>query len=167
MDSLVWKSPIGRLKICAENGRITGLCLPQEATDPAPALDNVQHSALLNEACRQLDEYFRGRRRAFDLPIGGAGTAFQQRVWAQLRRIPYGETRSYADIAAAIGNPRAVRAVGQANNKNPILILTPCHRVIYKSGDLAGFGCGTEVKRYLLELEHRNICGEGRIAERI
>lgn len=167
MDSLILESPIGRLKICAENGRITRLCLLQEATEPAPALNNMQHSALLNEACRQLDEYFRGRRRAFDLPIGGAGTAFQQRVWEQLRRIPYGETRSYADIAAAIGNPRAVRAVGQANNKNPILILTPCHRVIYKSGDLAGFGCGTEVKRYLLELEHRNICGEGRIAERI
>ncbi len=91
MDSLVWKSPIGRLKICAEDGRITGLCLPQGATDPAPALDNVQHSALLNEACRQLDEYFRGRRRAFDLPIGGAGTAFQQRVWAQLRPDPMGK----------------------------------------------------------------------------
>lgn len=157
MDSLILESPIGRLKICAENGRITRLCLLQEATEPAPALNNMQHSALLNEACRQLDEYFQGRRRAFELPIGGAGTAFQQRVWEQLRRIPYGETRSYADIAAAIGNPRAVRAVGQANNKNPILILTPCHRVIYKSGDLAGFGCGTEVKRYLLELERSNI----------
>lgn len=157
MDSCVLESPVGRLNICAENGRITRLCLLQEALGPAQEQDNGQHSELLNEACRQLDEYFRCRRRAFDLPIGGTGTAFQQRVWAQLRRIPYGETRSYADIAAAIGNPRAVRAVGQANNKNPILILTPCHRVIYKSGDLAGFGCGTEVKRYLLELERSNI----------
>lgn len=157
MDSYVWESPIGLLKICEENGRITRLYLQQEAPDPAPVRKNVQHSELLSEACRQLNEYFQGRRRKFDLPVGGAGTAFQQRVWEQLRSIPYGETRSYADIAAAIDNPRAVRAVGQANNRNPILILTPCHRVIHKNGELGGFGCGTEVKRYLLDLEKRNI----------
>lgn len=157
MDSLILESPIGRLKICEENGRITRLYLQQDTPEPAQAGENAQRSELLDEACRQLNAYFQGRRRKFDLPIGGEGTAFQQRVWEQLRSIPYGETRSYADIAAAIGNPGAVRAVGQANNRNPILILTPCHRVIYKSGELAGFGCGTEVKRYLLELERRNL----------
>ncbi len=157
MDSCVLKSPIGLLRICEENNRIIRLYLQEEAIEPAPDRENLQHSELLEEACRQLNAYFQGRRRKFDLPIGGAGTAFQQRVWEQLRSIPYGETRSYADIAAAIGNPRAVRAVGQANHKNPILILTPCHRVIHKNGDIAGFGCGTEVKRYLLELEKRNI----------
>ena len=91
----------------------------------------------------------------FTIPIKAEGTAFQKRVWEELRKIPYGETRSYAEIAAGIGNPKAVRAVGQANNRNPILILVPCHRVIHKNGDISGFGCGDDVKRYLLEREGR------------
>ena len=81
------------------------------------------------------------------------GTTFQKQVWEELQRIPYGETRSYEDIAVAIGNPKAVRAVGQANNRNPLLIIVPCHRVIHKNGDITGFACGTEVKKYLLDLE--------------
>ena len=88
-----------------------------------------------------------------ELPLKYQGTQFQQSVWQELQKIPYGETRSYQEIAAVIGNEKAVRAVGQANNKNPILLIIPCHRVIHKSGDISGFACGVEVKRYLLELE--------------
>ena len=113
------------------------------------------HSDVLYETYCQIQEYFAGERRNFTIPIKAEGTAFQKRVWEELRKIPYGETRSYAEIAAGIGNPKAVRAVGQANNRNPILILVPCHRVIHKNGDISGFGCGDDVKRYLLEREGR------------
>ena len=113
------------------------------------------HSDVLYETYCQIREYFAGERRNFTIPIKAEGTAFQKRVWEELRKIPYGETRSYAEIAAGIGNPKAVRAVGQANNRNPILILVPCHRVIHKNGDISGFGCGDDVKRYLLEREGR------------
>jgi O-6-methylguanine DNA methyltransferase len=102
---------------------------------------------------RQLEEYFAGRRRRFDLPLDLRGTEFQQRCWQELLKVPYGETRSYADIARAIGNPSAVRAVGLANGQNPIAIVVPCHRVIGSDGSLTGYGGGLEVKRQLLELE--------------
>ena len=105
-------------------------------------------------ACaRQLEEYFAGKRRAFDIPLDLRGTEFQKRCWQELLKIPYGETRSYADIARAIGNPPAVRAVGLANGQNPIAIIVPCHRVIGSDGSLTGYGGGLEVKRRLLELE--------------
>jgi len=102
---------------------------------------------------RQLEEYFAGRRRRFDLPLDLRGTDFQKRCWQELLKIPYGETRSYADIARAIGNPSAVRAVGLANGQNPIAIMVPCHRVIGSDGSLTGYGGGLETKRKLLELE--------------
>jgi methylated-DNA-[protein]-cysteine S-methyltransferase len=102
---------------------------------------------------RQMDEYFSGRRRCFDLPLDLRGTEFQKRCWQELLNIPYGETRSYADIARAIGNPAAVRAVGLANGQNPIAIIVPCHRVIGSDGSLTGYGGGLESKRKLLELE--------------
>ena len=102
---------------------------------------------------RQLEEYFAGKRRAFDVPLDLRGTDFQKRCWQELLKIPYGETRSYADIARAIGNPAAVRAVGLANGQNPIAIIVPCHRVIGSDGSLTGYGGGLEVKRRLLELE--------------
>ncbi len=102
---------------------------------------------------RQLGEYFAGRRCRFDLPLDLRGTDFQKRCWQELLKIPYGETRSYADIARAIGNPAAVRAVGLANGKNPIAIVVPCHRVIGSDGSLTGYGGGLDVKRQLLELE--------------
>jgi len=102
---------------------------------------------------RQLEEYFAGRRRRFDLPLDLRGTDFQKRCWQELLKIPYGETRSYADIARAIGNPAAVRAVGLANGKNPIAIVVPCHRVIGSDGSLTGYGGGLETKRKLLQLE--------------
>lgn len=107
----------------------------------------------LNLACQQLEEYFQGNRKRFDVPIHMSGTPFQQSVWRALQEIPYGETRSYKDIAAAIGNPKACRAVGMANNRNEILILVPCHRVIGADGSLVGFGCGLDAKKYLLNLE--------------
>jgi len=113
-------------------------------------------SLLLERALVQLDEYFRGCRQVFDLPLKWHGTGFQQDVWAALCRIPYGETTTYADIAAQIGRPKAVRAVGQANRANELAIVVPCHRVIGKNGALTGYaGSRTDVKAKLLELEQR------------
>lgn len=103
----------------------------------------------------ELHEYFSGTRRHFDVPIAPTGTEFQRAAWQALTQIPYGETRSYAEQAIAIGRPKAVRAVGAANGKNPLLIVVPCHRVIGKDGSLTGFGGGIEMKRQLLELESR------------
>lgn len=113
-------------------------------------------SPLLERALRQLDEYFHGRRRTFDLPLKWKGTPFQEEVWAALCRIPYGETATYADIAAQIGRPKAVRAVGQANRANELAIIVPCHRIVGKNGALVGYaGSRTDVKAKLLELERR------------
>ena len=108
---------------------------------------------LLLEACRQLREYFAGERKAFALPLAPAGTEFQKKVWAALRDIPWGETRSYGDIARAIGKPTACRAVGMANGRNPLPIFIPCHRVIGTNGSITGYSGGLEKKRFLLRLE--------------
>ena len=110
-------------------------------------------SPLLDAAEAQLREYFAGTRRTFDLPLAPRGTAFQQRVWAALRAIPYGETCTYGELAAAIGSPSASRAVGMANHHNPIPIVIPCHRVIGANGTLTGYAGGLEIKRKLLALE--------------
>lgn len=112
-----------------------------------------QETPLIQEANRQINEYLRGERKIFDLPFRMQGTAFQKQVWEALLRIPYGETRSYKQIAEAIGNPKAVRAVGMANNRNPLLIVVPCHRVIGADGKLVGYGAGIEKKEFLLRLE--------------
>ena len=112
-----------------------------------------QETALIKEANRQLSEYLKGERQMFDLPLNPRGTDFQKRVWRALCDIPYGETRSYKQIAEAIGNPKAVRAVGMANNRNPITIVVPCHRVIGADGKLVGYGGGLEMKEFLLRLE--------------
>jgi len=109
--------------------------------------------ALMREALEQFRLYFAGELRAFDLPLEMIGTSFQKRVWGALRNIPYGETRSYSQIAGEIGAPRAIRAVGAANGRNPIPIIVPCHRVIGASGKLVGFGGGLDWKRFLLDLE--------------
>jgi methylated-DNA-[protein]-cysteine S-methyltransferase len=114
---------------------------------------NSHSSALMRETVRQLQAYFAGELKAFDVPLELVGTDFQKRVWEALRTIPYGETRSYSGIATQIGSPRAVRAVGAANGRNPIPVIVPCHRVIGASGDLVGFGGGLEWKRLLLDLE--------------
>ena len=114
-----------------------------------------QETDLIKEAHQQLSEYLKGERKSFDLPLRMKGTDFQQRVWNALLDIPYGETRSYKQIAEAIGNPKAVRAVGMANNRNPLLIVVPCHRVIGVNGKLVGYGAGIEKKEFLLRLESR------------
>lgn len=108
---------------------------------------------LAAKAFEELEEYFQGKRREFDLPLNPAGTEFQKKVWEALRTIPYGETRSYGEIAVQVGNPKAFRAVGMANHKNPIAIMVPCHRVIGKNGSLTGYAGGLDFKKKLLELE--------------
>jgi methylated-DNA-[protein]-cysteine S-methyltransferase len=120
-----------------------------------PGEECASHPAV-REALAQLRAYFAGELRDFDLPLDMQGTAFQKRVWTELRRIPYGETRSYRDIAHSIGAPKAVRAVGSANGSNPIPIVVPCHRVIGAGGSLTGYGGGLPLKRLLLDLEARH-----------
>ena len=108
---------------------------------------------LTAQAAEELEEYFSGRRYTFTVPLSPRGTQFQLAVWQALRDIPYGQTQTYGEIAGLVGRPRAARAVGMANHDNPLLIFTPCHRVVGKNGSLTGFACGLEVKRRLLELE--------------
>jgi len=116
----------------------------------------IHSHPVISEAIGQLRAYFAGQLREFDLPLEMPGTEFQQRVWNALRAIPYGETRSYSQLAGEIGSPNAVRAVGAANGRNPIPIVVPCHRVIGAGGDLVGFGGGLAWKRLLLDLESKN-----------
>ena len=110
-------------------------------------------SELTNRTANELQEYLAGKRTAFDIPLAPAGTEFQRAVWKALQNIPYGQTRSYADIAAVVGNPKATRAVGSANNRNPIAVLIPCHRVVGANGKLTGYAGGLALKQRLLDLE--------------
>ena len=145
-------SPVGALWATSQAARITGLRFV--ATQQVePGADWVADDTAFVDLRTQLEEYFGGRRRSFDLDLDPRGTDFQMGVWAALRDIPYGSTATYGDIAAAIGRPTAVRAVGGANNANPIPILIPCHRVIGSDGSLTGFGGGLDVKAKLLDLE--------------
>jgi len=153
MRKCFYSSPIGEICIKEENGNIVALFLKKEEEI---AEKKEEESEVLKEAKKQLAEYFSGIRREFHLPLCPHGTAFQKKVWNALQRIPYGQTKSYGEVAAEIGNPNASRAVGGANHKNPIMIVIPCHRVIGADGGLVGFGGGIEVKRYLLSLEKEN-----------
>lgn len=145
-------TPIGVVAITANGEAIVSLRLAAEnPSEGAPS------SPLLAAAAEQLDEYFGGRRQRFELPLSPGGTDFQRRVWDSLCEIPYGETRSYGEIAAAVGNPNAARAVGMANNRNPVMIVVPCHRVVGSDGSLVGYAGGLEVKRFLLEMEKRHM----------
>lgn len=148
------ETPIGRLVIKEKDAAIISVYPIRTNLNAPVAMEN--ETCLLRETKRQLQEYFDGRRRSFELPLQPDGTAFQQKVWQALRRIPYGETRSYKELAAMLGNPKAYRAVGGANNKNPTLILIPCHRVVGADGSLTGFAVGLPAKKYLLELERLN-----------
>jgi methylated-DNA-[protein]-cysteine S-methyltransferase len=125
---------------------------------PGDTSSRPPHPELFQAASRQLAEYFAGRRTSFDLPLDITGTPFQLRVWAELQRIPYGETISYSELAKRIGSPKAVRAVGAASGRNPVPIIVPCHRVIASNGGLQGFGGGLEAKRLLLDLEGCGSC---------
>ena len=148
--SLSVLSPIGRLWLLQEDAAIVRLT----GTEPADlSLYLSEKTPLLAEAERQLTEYFTGQRKAFDLPLAPVGTPFQHSVWQALREIPYGETRTYKEIAEAIGRPKAFRAVGQANHVNPIMIIQPCHRVVGADGSLTGFAYGTDMNQFLLDLE--------------
>ena len=142
-------SPVGPLLLAVSERGLVAL----EFDRGKVAAGWVESAAETAACARQLEEYFAGRRRQFDLLLDLRGTDFQKRCWLELLKIPYGETRSYADIARAIGNPLAVRAVGLANGQNPIAIIVPCHRVIGSDGSLTGYGGGLETKRKLLELE--------------
>lgn len=141
---------IGRIGIIEENGQIIKVAIEQEMKKDELVKKDTQ---LLRKAAKQLEEYFAGKRRKFDLPLKQEGTEFRQKVWKALQEIPYGETRSYKQVAQMIGNPKAARAVGMANNKNHIPIIIPCHRVIGSNGKLVGYALGLEIKQELLELE--------------
>ena len=148
-------SPVGTLKLVADDDALVGLLWDNDRPQTVPLDDLVrdaQHPILLKTE-QQLKEYFAGRRKSFSLPLHLIGTPFQKDVWAALLTIPFGETRSYLQIASQLGNPSATRAVGAANGKNPISIVVPCHRVIAKSGALQGFAGGLETKKRLLALE--------------
>ena len=146
-------SPIGTLLLTGNGRALTGVHMfPHPPGLTTDAMEDPG-DRLLAEAAAQLDAYFRGMLRAFSLPLAPQGTAFQRRVWEALGTIPYGETRSYGAIASAIGSPGASRAVGLANGRNPIAVITPCHRVIGADGSLTGYGGGLARKRWLLDLE--------------
>ena len=151
------KSPVGRLKLVASKHGLAAILW--ENDDPkrvrlAPLVEDKNHPVLL-EAENQLNDYFAGKLKKFSLQFDFAGTEFQKKVWRALAAIPFGETRSYGEIAKQIRRPKAVRAVGAANGRNPISIMVPCHRVIGSNGKLTGFAGGLEIKAFLLKTESR------------
>ncbi|HLX89081.1 MAG TPA: methylated-DNA--[protein]-cysteine S-methyltransferase [Acidimicrobiales bacterium] len=149
-------TPVGRIGLEGDDDAITELLLPRDNAARVTAPDAAEVARLpaaLRAAVAQLEEYFAGRRRTFDLPVSLAGTEFQCQVWRTLAEIPYGETVSYATLAAMVGRPAAFRAVGQANGANPVPIVLPCHRVVASGGGIGGYGGGLTLKRKLLALE--------------
>jgi len=154
-------TPIGRIFIRAEGGSVSEISLQRNVLETAKFVkgETGKHAAeradeeVLERAARELEEYFRGERRTFDVPIETKGTPFEEKVWKALREIPYGETRSYGEIAGRIGSPKGARAVGGACGRNPVLIMTPCHRVVGSKGNLTGFTGGLDIKEKLLKLE--------------
>ena len=145
-----YETPVGKLCVGEEDGvivRTTWSKIPTEYI--------LEETELILQCKMQLDEYFRGERKTFDLPLAPKGTDFQKKVWNALQKIPYGETKTYGEIAAAVGNPKAARAVGMANNKNPIGIIIPCHRVVGANGKLVGYAGGMDKKEWLLQLERK------------
>lgn len=152
-----YEKEIGEIGIGEDNGAITDIFF---GTEIDPIDTELRETPLIKKASKQLDEYFQGSRKIFDLPIFTKGTPFQQMVWDALKTIPYGETRSYKDIAVQIGKSKACRAVGMANNRNPISIIIPCHRVIGSKGELVGYGGGLNIKEKLLSLEGKKLMGK-------
>ncbi len=144
------QSPVGEIVIIEDKGKIVEIDIAKNNK-----LDNIEEkdTELLLQTEKQLKEYFEGKRFDFEIPLNPTGTEFMQSVWKALEQIPYGETRTYKEIADAVGNPKASRAVGMANHRNPIPIIIPCHRVIGSNNKLVGYGLGLDMKQYLLELE--------------
>ena len=155
-DYCYYQSPIGLIRMVETVGSLTRADFVEQSPESKHfQSDSMPYSStLLKDACRQLDEYFEGRRQKFDLALKPHGTDFQRSAWESLLRIPYGETRSYLQQAEYIRNPKAIRAIGQANSRNPISIIIPCHRVIGKNGSLTGYTGGLNRKTRLLALEH-------------
>lgn len=150
-------SPVGRLKLVATDSALVAVIWDNENPKwvrQAELVEQLDHPILL-DAQQQLNEYFQGQRQTFELPLDFEGTEFQKKVWQVLLNIPFGETRSYRQIAEQVGSPKAVRAVGAANGQNPISIIAPCHRVIGSSGKLVGFAGGLDNKEILLKLEQQ------------
>ncbi|SEG02868.1 methylated-DNA--[protein]-cysteine S-methyltransferase [Parabacteroides chinchillae] len=143
-----YSTPVGQLEIQADENAVTRIAY---SSYPNQAI--YKETPLIKKAFQQIEEYFARKRTAFDLPLNPKGTPFQKKVWTVLTTIPYGETWSYKQVAEAAGNPKACRAVGMANNRNPISIIVPCHRVIGANGKLVGYGGGLPAKEYLLNLE--------------
>ena len=159
------KTPIGKLRIIAEEDSIIGIDLVREQQDEkcmAHGRAQQMPNDMTDKAAKELEEYFRGKRTEFSVCCIPRGTPFQEKVWQELCKVPYGETTTYGKLAVRIGNPKGARAVGMALNKNPILIMVPCHRIIGFNGSLTGFGAGMDAKRYLLDLEKdKNIQSSG------
>ncbi|WP_168407581.1 methylated-DNA--[protein]-cysteine S-methyltransferase [Acinetobacter indicus] len=150
-------SPVGRLKLVATDSALVAVIWDNENPKrvlQAELVEQLDHPILL-DAQQQLNEYFQGQRQTFELPLDFEGTEFQKKVWQALLNIPFGETRSYRQIAEQVGSPKAVRAVGAANGQNPISIIAPCHRVIGSGGKLVGFAGGLDNKEILLKLEQQ------------
>ena len=152
-----FESPVGPLLLAGDAKALRLVSFEGGKRSATADADWKQNRAPFAEVIRQLQAYFHGELKEFDLPLAMEGTEFQLRVWKELRAIPYGETISYAQLAGRIGNPRAVRAVGSANGSNPIPIIVPCHRVIGSNGSLTGFGGGLPTKKLLLELESKQL----------
>ena len=146
-EKFYYKSPIGILEIELKNDTIQRFRVVESCSKIS------ERTGYFAEVAKQLDEYFAGKRIKFELNISPKGTEFQEKVWAELLKISYGKTKSYQEIADAVGKPKAQRAVGSACNKNPILLIIPCHRVVSKTGKLTGFACGIDRKEQLLKLE--------------
>jgi len=145
--------PTGTMGIAQENDAITNIFFKGLGNFDG---HEIMETQLIKRTATEIEEYFAGRRKSFDIPLSMSGTDFQRSVWKALQTIPFGETRSYKDIAVQIGNPKACRAVGMANNKNPVAIIVPCHRVIGHDGSMTGYAGGIDVKEYLLNVEKRN-----------
>jgi methylated-DNA-[protein]-cysteine S-methyltransferase len=154
-------SPIGPLTLTADDGRLTGLHMHEQRHTPSVMAGVRRDDAWFADITDQLEAYFDGSLTRFEIPMELDGTDFQQRVWSQLCAIPYGETISYAELARRVGNPRASRAVGLANGRNPIAVIVPCHRVIASGGGLGGYGGGLDRKTWLLDLEAGRRSGAG------
>jgi methylated-DNA-[protein]-cysteine S-methyltransferase len=150
-------TPIGPLLLASDDAGLCQISLARDGVPARPDSDWRKDPSVFGEPIRQLCSYFAGQLETFDLPLAPAGTPFQQKVWRELCKIPYGETISYGELARRIGNPNASRAVGLANGSNPIPIVIPCHRVIGSNGKLTGYGGGLAIKETLLALERRQL----------
>lgn len=148
MNYFKYQTAIGSLTFCEEEGKITAI-----SSHYQPATGVEKETEIIRRAYAQMMEYLEGKRKTFDLPLAPKGTDFQKRVWQALCDIPYGQIRTYKETAVAIGNPKAVRAVGMANNRNPLIVVVPCHRVIGSDGKMTGYAAGVDKKEFLLKLE--------------